>query len=447
MKTTRPTALLAASLVILLSASPVSAVDYNWTASAGDHSWQWSNPENWSPAGVPGAPDANVSFNIGSGSSTIALGWDYVVNNFAVTASGGTTTAFTSIGTAGAYSLLIGGVLSKNNGSSSVAFYDENSGRLLNLTVNTLNFTNTGGGTFSFGRTDGGRWLNSLSIGQLNMGANHAAASTLRFNVASDYSLGLVTFGGSNTKDVYLINNGATAAGYSRTATVAGIRSIGSAATIHGSARASSGGNDATLRIDTAADTDFSASTVLADGIGGALSLLKTGEGRQTLSGALAHTGGTHVGEGTLVITGSLAATGDVSVSTGAAFVVGNSLAVRDVTLASGAILGFDLNASASLSLSRDLLKDGAGTGAFVIDFLNTGVAGQAYDGLLSVAGSATAFEDASISFVNFGASGLSGTLTFAELANGFTVVPEPSSLTFLGGGAVLLTAMGARRR
>ena len=55
--------------------------------------------------------------------------------------------------------------------------------------------------------------------------------------------------------------------------------------------------------------TDTGVNGVFAGNIQGASSLLKTGPGAQTLSGANAFTGGATVGEGTLILTGSLATT------------------------------------------------------------------------------------------------------------------------------------------
>ncbi|EIP99915.1 autotransporter-associated beta strand repeat protein [Opitutaceae bacterium TAV1] len=430
-----------------LSAHQASADDHTWTADAtGNPEWTWGDSTKWSPSegGVPNAADANVTFTITGGSPVITLNGAYAVNNMTVTADGGRNISFNSINTAGTHSLGIGGELKKNNGSSSVSFMDYNTGRLLNLTVNTLGFTNTGGGNFYFGRNDGGRRLNSLSIANLNMGASDTAEASIRLNVTNDYSLGLVTFGGTNTKNVYLINNASNAAGYSRTATVNGLtQTAGStAATLYGSRIASTGANVATLRIDTDAAADFTASTILVDGTGGTLAVLKTGEGKQTLSGALTYTGGTRVDEGTLAVTGSLAADGDLAVANGATFVAGAALSLHDASFESGAILGFDLGADARLSLSGDLTQDGDGPATFVIDFQNTGVFDQTYTRLLSVTG-ANAFEGAILSYINFGESGLSGVLSIGELTGSFSIapIPEPSTWALMFGIFALCVA------
>lgn len=445
---------LGAALLALLPAHSSFAVDYSWTATdgTGGPAWNWDDAGKWSPAGVPNAADANVSFSITGGSPSIALNGAYVVNNFRVTADGGRNVSFTTLDTAGSYSLAIGGSLSKNNGSSSVSFMDFNTGRSLGLTVNTLNFTNTGGGAFNFGRNDGGRRLSSLAIGSLDMGAADASTATLRFNISSHYSFGLATFSGTNTKNVYLISNASGSAGYSRTATVKGlVQTAGStAATIRGSERAAeSGSNAATLQIDVDAGNHYSADTVLTDGTGGSLAVRKTGAGTQALSGALTHTGGTEVEAGALVVTGSLSAAGDVSVASGATFVTGSALSVRTVSLQGGAILGFDLDAGASLSIGGDLLRSGEGGGSFVIDFRNSGLTDHAYGGILSVTGSAGAFAGQTIAFVNFGDESLGGSLTFAEITGGFTIaaVPEPSAFALLAGGAMLLASLAHRRR
>ncbi|MDR1280160.1 MAG: autotransporter-associated beta strand repeat-containing protein [Opitutaceae bacterium] len=432
--------------------APSRAETFTWSPDGGG---DWDTATNWTQNAVPDAADADVTVTTTESGSTILLGnASTTVHNLSATTNGGTTLNFASANTSGSYALNITGTLKKNNGSSTIAFYNYNAGRNLNLTVNTLDFA--ANGNFYFGRSDGGRQINTLAIGALNMGYNGNTTNNLGFNVAANYTLGDVTLGGSNTKNVYLISNSSTGAGYSRTATIKSLtQTSGAAATIHGSQRAAStGANTATLKIDTDAATAFTATTILADGTGGTLALLKTGAGQQTLSGALAHTGGTTVEQGTLVLTGSLAATGDLTIANGATLVAGTALTLHDAALESGAILGFDLGADAKLNLAGNLTLQGDTTSnpvSLVIDFRNTGIAGNSYNGLLSVAGTnAFSNANATVTYINFGAEGLSGTLGMDELTGGFvigTAIPEPAILAPVLGTLALLASIVVRRR
>jgi autotransporter-associated beta strand protein len=446
--------LLALTQACLLG-SLFAASEHTWTTTSatGGPTLNWNDTANWSPASVPNATTANVTIGfVNAGSPNVLLDGAYNVNDLTLSANGGNTLTLQSINTAGNYSLTVAGTIKKNLGSSIVGFQDFNTGRNFSLTANTLDFTTTGGGSFFFGRSDGGRFINSVSIANINMGSADASTAAIRFNVTNNYNIGLVTFSGTNTKTVSLINNASTAAGYARTATVKGItQSSGTAATIEGSFRASaSGTNAATLQIDTDAATSFTASTVLTNGTGGTLALRKTGTGTQILTGTHTFTGGTSVEAGTLVISGGLAATGNLSVSTNATFVAASSLSVANVSLQSGAILGFDLNTTSSLAIGGDLTQSGGGASTFVIDFRNTGVLDQAYAGLISISASAiNDFSGATLSYVNFGGGSLTDSLTFNQLQNGFTIsaVPEPSTYAILGGLGALIAAVSLRRR
>jgi len=340
----------AAGLFSACLSVPSRADTFTWTADGtGGPSWNWNDASKWSPASIPNASDADVAFSITGGSPGILLDGAYTVNNFSVTADGGRNISFASINTAGSYSLTVAGALSKNNGSSSVSFYDYNLSRYLNLTVGALDFTNTGGGNFYFGRSDGGRTLHTLALGSVNMGAGDTATAVLDFNIAGNYSLGLVTFSGTNTKSVYLINNASANAGYTRTATVKGlVQTGGTAATIYGSSRtAASGSNAATLQIDTDAATTYVAGAILADGTGGTPTLDKTGDGAQTLTGANTYTGGTLMEGGTLA-TGATGAfgLGDVRL-TGGTLLLGNASSIADT-----ATLSFTASSFVSLSFT-----------------------------------------------------------------------------------------------
>lgn len=463
---TTPTALLAA-LVMHTATLHGGTPDYTRTSGG-----NWSDASLWTPREglpantVPGADNtAGMTISASTSLTLDATGTTTIKDFHADATTGGLTLTFASpgSGTTGHRSLDITGTLSKANDTTKIAFENSaSSSRLLNVAIGKLDLA-TNGGSAAFGRSDGTRALNNLSIGETVLGGGGGSNSIqIYLNVSNDYSLGKLTFNpGNNEKSVYLITNSATASGYARTATVAGITDASNNATLYGSRNASASSNSATLRIHTAGTTDtFTAATALVDGTGGTLAVRKTGAGTQILTGQSTWTGGTFVEEGALVIrgAGTLAATGELAVATDATFVTATdaALTLHGATLATGAILGFDLtSADARLNLTGNLLHDLAGSAGgaatFVIDFRGTGILDHAYGGLLSVAGTTNDFADATLSYINFGAGNLAGTLTFAELTNGFTLssgnIPEPATAALLGSLAILVLASLVRRR
>ncbi|MDR1279658.1 MAG: PEP-CTERM sorting domain-containing protein [Opitutaceae bacterium] len=464
-----PVHLLTAILAALVMQAPeLHAQTRDYTRTTGGN---WSDASLWTPREglsantVPGADNTAVMTISASTSLTIDATGTTTIKDFHAGSTGGYTLTFTSPGngTTGHRTLVITGTVSKANDSTKIAFENSaSSSRLLNVSIGTLDLA-TNGGSASFGRSDGSRALNTLSIGETVLGGGGGSNGIqVYLNVSNDYSLGKLTFNpGNNAKSVYLITNKSDASGYARTATVAGITDASANATLYGSRNASASSNSATLRIHTENTSDnFTAATALVDGTGGTLAVRKTGAGTQILTGQSTSTGGIFVEEGALVIrgAGTLAATGDLSVVKDATFVTATdaALALHDATLATGAILGFDLtSAVARLNLTGNLLHDLAGSAGgaatFVIDFRGTGILDHAYDGLLSVVGTTNDFAGATLSYINFGAGNLAGTLTFAELANGFTLssgnIPEPATAALLGGLAILVLASLARRR
>ncbi|AHF90363.1 transporter [Opitutaceae bacterium TAV5] len=454
-------AILAFATILFLVAT-LPAADFARSAAGGTS--LWSDTSLWTstvPDALPGAAD-NAHFTMTS-SSSVHVDGNYTVNNLNVSAaSGGMTLTFAAPQTDATHSLTIAGTVGKSSNTTRIAFQN-NSGtnQRLDVSIGKLDLA-ANGGYVEFGRMDGGRRLNNLSIGETVLGGGGGSNSIqIYLNVSNDYSLGKLTFNtGNNEKSVYLITNSATASGYARTATVAGITDASNNATIYGSRNASASSNSATLRIHTSDTTDtFTAATALVDGTGGTLAVRKTGAGTQILTGQSTWTGGTFVEEGALVIrgAGTLAATGELAVATDATFVTATdaALTLHGATLATGAILGFDLtSADARLNLTGNLLHDltgsAGGAATFVIDFRGTGILDHTYGGLLSVAGTTNDFADATLSYINFGAGNLAGTLTFAELAHGFTLssgnIPEPATAALFGSLAILVLASLARR-
>lgn len=390
----------------------------------------WSDPSRWNPLVVPDSRDANAAFALDA-TGAIQIDGSFTINHARiVAANGGRTLTFTTPSANGFHSLSILGSFSKPNNTTNLNFENGAGGHhRLDVSIGRLDLA-TNGGTASFGRADGSRWLNRLSIRELVLGAGGSNTITVNLNVAHDYALGSITFNpGNNPKHLYLINHGvAGGTTHVRTATTTGITDTGAHGTIFGSRQASAAGgaHKAVLRLDIPADGAFFATTALVDGIGGTLALLKTGPGAQTFAGESSYTGGTTVKDGTFALHGPLSAAGDITIASGATFVALAPLSARDLHLGAGSILGFDLGAAARLVLAGDVIKTGDGPAAFSLDFRNTGVPGRAYGGLLAFAGTSHFPADTPVPFVNFGPRGLNGTLTFSQLTNGFTLGGRP---------------------
>ena len=146
------------------------------------------------------------------------------------------------------------------------------------------------------------------------------------------------------------------------------------------------------LTLNTGTGVTDTYSGAIANGAGG-MTLTKTGDGTQVLSGENTYTGGTTVSAGTLVVNGSLSATGAVSVSgtlagtgtiggattitsggthaPGAVGEVGTQNFSGDLTYADGSIFEWDLNASGDNMAGMAYDMVGAG-GAISVDTSNT---------------------------------------------------------------------------
>lgn len=409
---------LSALLLVSLSTTSVSfAIDYTRTASG--TASLWSDTSLWTPTGTPGAAD-NATFTV-SGSSTVTIDGAYSVNNLLVDGAGGTTLTFQALNTNGTYSLSVAGTLGKSSNTANLAFSNQaSSSQRLDVSIGKLDLA-VNGGSVSFGRSDGGRRLNNLTVGETVIGGGGGSNGIqIYLNLSNHYSLGALTFNaGNNVKSVYLITNAADSAGYARTATVTGITDASSNSTIYGSRNTSTSNNGATLLVNTAAGTAYSANTTLADGTGGTLALLKQGAGSQTLLGANTYTGATTVDAGLLATgaTGTFGA-GDVRVAA-ATLTLGNAASVADT-----ATLFF--NASSTVDLSF--------TGTEVIGSLVNEAGGASAGPGLYTAEQLNAFFNVSV-------------FTGAGQLNVLSAIPEPSTYSVLGGVLALAAALLSRRR
>ena len=221
-----------------------------------------------------------------------------------------------------------------------------------------------------------------------------------------------------------------------------------------------------TLKINTTGSSSYTFSGTIRDmdgGTGGgAVAIVKSGTGTQTLTGTNTYTGATTVSAGTLLVNGSLAnsATTVTGGTLGGTGTIGGA-----VTIDSGAFLApgasIESLGVASADINGSLVIEYDGTGAGTIDLL-------AVTGLLDIAGSTvdfnllgTAFDDPYYIFATYGSlTGTFGTVTDKPAGyeiqyaynNGITsnnialvAVPESNIAALLGGFGTL--ALLRRRR
>jgi autotransporter-associated beta strand protein len=178
-------------------------------------------------------------------------------------------------------------------------------------------------------------------------------------------------------------------------------------------------------------------STEFSGSLSGTGSLVKSGSGTLTLSGASSYTGSTTINSGTLAITGNdaLGAGGTLTFNGGNLQLLAPTSLDRTVVLNAPATLvtaaGADVVISGSLNGSATLTKEGPGTlviaGAGATPVLVA-------DGTLSVTGSNTGF-------INVGAGGIlagTGTTSGVAVQNGGTLSPGPLTATLNTGNLSL---------
>lgn len=400
---------------------------------------------------------ANATWKLTSGSGTrpgagdhIAITDTTLTANTEVAFPNDGTVASLVYGTAGTESDTKRSILFRGSGDNARTFTI--TGNLTKYDSGSLSFSHRGSstgelmvsiggnvtlheGTLNFGGVTSVRYLSGLTID----GITQISGGTMNLHLSTNTSLGTLVV----NKGTLSLNNGNVVNG-NRTIQVRSLSGTG------GTISESSTGTGATFTLAITGETADTATTrhtyagAITNGEGtGTVALKKSGVATQILSGANTYEGGTSVDQGTLIVSGSLAANGDIEVKAQASFVAAASLEVGTVTLADGAILGFDLDQNGSLKINGDL----AATGSFTIDFLNSGNSGQLYTSLFSITGTGADF--GSVNFINFGAEGLAGQLTAAQLSGSFSIgnIPEPAHLASLLATGCIVAAFLFRHR
>ncbi len=207
-------------------------------------------------------------------------------------------------------------------GSITVAY----NGAFQNLNGSTTgDLVKQGGGTLQLGGVNtysGSTFLNN-GITQLTTGNDRLPTSTVvNMGQAASANLATLDLNGNNQTIAGLVST----AGTNATATTNVVTST----------------TAATLTVNTSGSNSYtySAGTQAASGvISGAVSLVKTGTGTQTLGGASSYTGTTQVNGGTLNVAGSITGTGAMTLSnsgstlaTGSATTIGGSITANSGT-------------------------------------------------------------------------------------------------------------------
>lgn len=397
---TYPRSLVLGAGFLIAALSSAHATDFT-AAVAGqwDAAGTWTSTPDGSPAGLDNVVGTSFTGNVTVTGAQAA-------NNFTID-SGSGSFALTVLGGGASGALTIGGTLTKSGGGD-LTFRTSSS--TLALSVGSISLTS---GNLLLGTgTSANRQLSSLAV---TGGTTVGTGTTLSLFVGTGSTT--ATFGAlavNGTGAVNIRQGSATVANTSGTLQVASLTGTG---TVRVTSVASTG-STGTLKIESTADASFSG--VLADGSSGALSVTKSGNFTQTLSGALnTYTGGTTVTEGTLATaaTGAFGA-GNVSVAAGASLTLGNSASIGDLTT-----LTF------------------ASTSNIALDFTGSETVGAVYNSITSTFLTAGTHDATSLNSFFGGISAFSGTGSITVSA-----IPEPSTYAALV-GAMVLGSVALRRR
>lgn len=444
-----------AALFCAVSAS-VAQTTYSWNSSS---TADWSNSSLWSPNGTPGAediigtPTANGTLRVNSdtGNSAYAISLSGTLGWSILAGTSGTSSAQRT------YTLTIGAGGITNSSSGTLLFRDNNAYNHLALSTSSLTVSS---GSIAFGSASSQALSSILVTGATTIGTG----TSLQVWANSATFAGGIDLAGTATLNVFTASSGSggiTAGGISGTS---------------GTVRTSnSGTTSGKLTLDIATGSkSFGGTVINGNGSSNSLSLEKTGNGTQILSGANTYSGGTVVSAGTLLVantSGSGLGTGAVSVNGGRVGGTGIiALGSNTLSVASGATLlgGDGATAAGTLSINNAVsLTDGSlislvlgaggahssiartGSQAWSFDsdqafsFIDAGVEVGTYTGLIT--GLAA---DPGVGSWTIANEGWSGQFTYSNGSVNLeiTAVPEPGVSVLLGLAGLLLVVRRCRR-
>ncbi len=339
-----------AIIAMLLAVTGARADSYTWI-NTGTSSW--TTTTNWSPGspvGGPGATDDVIWGSGATGAPTTTIANTVNVNSITrnITGApnwvigGGATAGVLNVGT---INNTLGNVIIRNFSAAG-------------LSVNVTN-VNAAGGILYFGAASSSQqnYLNNLTVsGTFSIGGT-ASVNVNIDNATDNYSLGLLSMA-SGTIALNQANNGTNK---QYVANVTGLTGAGGIIQGYGTSTQGSPTNSGTVAINNS--TDFVSGALIRDsstaGMAGPLSIVKSGSGTQTLTGASTYTGNTTINEGTLKI-GNSGTTG--------------SIASNVIMTSTNATFGIDRSNSGTfantISGSGRLLKQG--TGVYYLSGNNT---------------------------------------------------------------------------
>lgn len=490
MKLHRPNALPVLSVLSLLAAIPLLAVDYN---NAGGNQY-WGNSSNWSAALPNGigttarmlttstaanqillladSSGVDASYTVGTftfGSGGAANGHNYRLNNV----SGGTGQLVFDVSSGSAS-------LNFTNMFADTVTMQINTGILLNdnlaitmnraSSVHIINGAISSGASLTTGITIGGSGTLQLGGASTYTGATTINAGATAKLITGDDRL--------STSTTLTINGGASSAGTldlnTRNQKVAGLS--GGSGTVSGIVTNNAAGTGtATLTVDsTSVSSTFAG--VIQNGATAKVALTKAGAGTSlTLTGVNTYTGATTVNGGSLIVDGTLASGSAVTVNSGGTL-GGSGTIGGTTTLTAGSKLSAGSNSAATLTFSGalDISAAANDTAAFVFTLgtsfdkivassltLGSGVIDAADFSFTTGSGFAdgqsyTLFESTSVAgtftsfmLTNIGGSGIDGTVSLDgnNIVLTTSAIPEPSTYAALFGGAALLAVGVVRRR
>jgi len=460
----------AATLLLLVSATSAQAVSYSWNVSSGD----WFTATNWNPNGIPGAGDdvaiangGTCTLNTTASVATFALSSGVLTGSgvFTVTGfaswSGGVMAGSGTTNTNGGLAVTSGPIFGAptlgrtlNNGGTATVTGSQlwaigTGATLNNLASGTIDMQ----GDAALYLSGGGGPVNNAGLFEKSAGTGTTAVQVPFNNTGTvDVQTGTVSVAGGTDTGAFLVSGTLTFAGGARTmsatASITGSGSVvaNGGATSNAGSYAISGGttvNVATLNL-TGSVTSLGPVSINGGGFG-VLNLSNT-EGTATTSSLLL-TGGSLQGSSILVVSGLTTWTGGSMTGSGSTNTTGG-VAVTSGPIFGAPALGRTLNNGGTVTVTGSQLW-AIGTGA-TLNNLASGTIDVQGDAALYLSGGGGPVNNAGIFRKSAGTGttavqlpitnsgtveSLSGTVSFSS---SYT---QTMGATLLNGGAVTSSA------